>query len=78
MSPLFCALLMLARLWRAHCGVAFALLCLLVPVALPLSAQAGEPLVLTQTQPQVNAWEAITLKADATYKLSVEDRKSVV
>lgn len=73
MSPLFCALLMLARLWRAHCGVAFALLCLLVPVALPMSAQAGEPLVLTQARPQVNAWEAITLKADATYKLSVED-----
>ncbi|MFN3440183.1 MAG: diguanylate cyclase domain-containing protein [Acidovorax sp.] len=53
--------------------MASTLLCLLVPVALPLSAQAGEPLVLTQDRPHVNAWEAITLKADATYKLSVDD-----
>ncbi|RQO79529.1 GGDEF domain-containing protein [Acidovorax sp. FJL06] len=66
---------MLARLWRARCGLASTLLCLLVPVALPLGAQAKThaPLVLTQLRPQVDAWEAATLKADPTYKLSVQD-----
>ncbi|WP_010459690.1 diguanylate cyclase domain-containing protein [Acidovorax radicis] len=64
---------MLTRLWRAHCAVATTLLWLLVSMALPLGARAGEPLVLTQERPQVNAWEAITLKADPTYQLSVQD-----
>jgi len=76
MYPLLCALLMLARHWRAHCGVAVALLCLVVPMALPLGANAASPLVLTQDRPQVNAWEAITIKADPTYQLSVQDMLS--
>ena len=50
-----------------------ALLALLVLLALPLGAQAGAPLVLTQARPQVNAWEAITLQADPTYALTVQD-----
>nr|WP_304505112.1 diguanylate cyclase [Acidovorax sp. sif1233] len=66
-------LLMLARLWRAHCRRASILLWLLAPLALPVGAQAGTPLVLTQERPQVNAWEAITLKADPTYQLSAQD-----
>ena len=73
MDLLLYTLLMPARLWRAHAGFLSTLLCLLVPMALPLQVQADEPLVLTQTRPQVNAWEAITLKADTTYSLSVED-----
>ncbi len=73
MHPQLCTLLMLTRLWRAHCAVATTLLWLLVSMALPLGARAGEPLVLTQERPQVNAWEAITLKADPTYQLSVQD-----
>ncbi len=73
MYPLLCTLLMLARLWRMHCGVASTLLCLLATMALPLSAQAGAPLVLTQDRPQRDAWEAITLKADPTYQLAVQD-----
>ena len=73
MYPLLCALLMLARRWRAHCSVAATLLCLVVPVALPLGAQAASPLVLSQERPQVDAWEAVTLKADPTYQLSVQD-----
>lgn len=76
MYPLLCALLMLARRWRAHCGVAATLLCLLVPMALPLGAQAASPLVLSQERPQVDAWEAVTLKADPTYQLSVQDMLS--
>ncbi|MDP3230915.1 MAG: diguanylate cyclase [Acidovorax sp.] len=67
---------MLARLWRMHCGVACTLLCLLVTMALPRSAQAGAPLVLTQDRPQRDAWEAITLKADPTYQLAVQDMLS--
>jgi len=73
MHPQLCTLLMLTRLWRTHCAVATTLLWLLVSMALPLGARAGEPLVLTQERPQVNAWEAITLKADPTYQLSVQD-----
>ncbi|WP_232727851.1 diguanylate cyclase [Acidovorax sp. 69] len=42
-------------------------------MALPLGAQAAAPLVLTQDSPQVDAWQAITLKADPTYQLSVQD-----
>ena len=76
MYPLLCALLMLARRWRAHCSVAATLLCLVVPVALPLGAQAASPLVLSQERPQVDAWEAVTLKADPTYQLSVQDMLS--
>ena len=41
-----------------------------------VGAQAGEPLVLTQDKPQVDAWEAVTLKADPTYQLSVQDMLS--
>lgn len=73
MHPLLCTLLMLARRWRAHCSVVSTLLCLLVPMALPMGAQASAPLVLTQDRPHVDAWEAITIKADATYKLSAQD-----
>ncbi|WP_242421965.1 diguanylate cyclase [Acidovorax sp. GW101-3H11] len=76
MYPLLCALLMLARHWHAHCGVAATLLCLVAPMALPLSAQAASPLVLSQERPQVDAWEAVTLKADPTYQLSVQDMLS--
>lgn len=68
-----CALLMLARHWRTHCSVATTLLCLIVPLAFPLGAQAASPLVLTRERPQMDAWEAITLKADPTYRLSVQD-----
>ncbi|EHL24975.1 diguanylate cyclase [Acidovorax sp. NO-1] len=65
---------MSARLrWGKRCGVATALLCLVLPMALPLNAHAGKPLVLPQDRPHVNAWDAITLKADASYKLSVQD-----
>lgn len=64
---------MLTAHWRAHRRVAITLLWLLVPMALPLGAQAGEPLVLTQQRQQVDAWEAITIKADPTYQLSAQD-----
>ncbi len=73
MHPLVCALLKLARLLRSRGGAACTLLCLLISTALPVGAQAGSALVLTRDQPQVNAWEAITLKADPTYQLSVQD-----
>lgn len=74
MYALLCTLLMSARLrWGKRCGVATALLCLVLPMALPLNAHAGKPLVLPQDRPHVNAWDAITLKADASYKLSVQD-----
>ena len=76
MYPLLCALLMLARHWRAHCSVAATLLCLVAPMALPLGAQAASPLVLTPERPQMDAWEAVTLKADPTYQLSVQDMLS--
>ena len=64
MQPLPRNLPMLARLRCMCCGVATWVLCLLVLLAatLPRSAQAGEPLVLAQDRPQVDAWEAITLK----------------
>eukprot|EP01041_Mallomonas_annulata_P038956 gene38956-62554_t len=45
-------------------------------MALPLGAQAASPLVLTPERPQVDAWEAVTLKADPTYQLSVQDMLS--
>lgn len=64
---------MWARLARARSGRVLSLLCMLAPMALPLSAQASAPLVLNQAKPQVNAWDAITLKADPTYQLSVQD-----
>ena len=64
---------MWARHARARCSEVLGLLCMLVSMALPLGAQASAPLVLTQDRPQVNAWEAITLKADATRNLSVQD-----
>ena len=75
MQPLPRNLPMLARLRCMCCGVATWVLCLLVLLAatLPRSAQAGEPLVLAQDRPQVDAWEAIPLKADPTYELSVQD-----
>lgn len=73
MSPLVCALLTITRLGRARCGVASSLLWLFVIMALPAGVQANAPLVLTQDRPQMNAWEAITLKADPTYQLSVQD-----
>ncbi|WP_304505177.1 diguanylate cyclase [Acidovorax sp. sic0104] len=73
MHPPFHALQVHIRGWHAHCSAVLALLWLLMAMALPLAAQAGEPLVLSQTRPQVNAWDAITLKADPTYKLSVQD-----
>ena len=73
MSPLVCALLTITRLGRARCGVASSLLWLFVIMALPAGVQANAPLVLTQDRPQLNAWEAITLKADPTYQLSVQD-----
>ena len=73
MPPLVCALQMLARRWRGRCGVAITWLCLLVPLALPLGAQAVAPLVLTEHRPQVDAWEVISIKADPTYQLSVQD-----
>ena len=34
---------MLARLWRAGCGVASVVLCLLVLTAVPAQVLAGEP-----------------------------------
>lgn len=71
--PLLCAFLLPARLWSTHCRAACALLWLLALIVLPTAAQAGPPLVLTQGGPQVNAWDAISLKADATYGLSVQD-----
>lgn len=64
---------MLARLLRAGCGVASVVLCLLALTALTRPVQAGEPLVLTHDRPEVDAWEAVTLQADPTYQLSVED-----
>lgn len=73
MPPALRNLPMLARLWRAGCGVASMVLCLLVLITLPGQVQAGEPLVLTHDRPEVDAWEAITLQADPTYQLSVED-----
>ena len=73
MPPALRNLPMLARLWRAGCGVASMVLCLLVLTALPGQVQAGEPLVLTHDRPEVDAWEAVTLQADPTHKLSVED-----
>ena len=73
MPPALRNLPMLARLWRAGCGVASMVLYLLVLTALPGQVQAGEPLVLTHDRPEVDAWEAVTLQADPTYQLSVED-----
>ena len=73
MPPALRNLPMLARLWRAGCGVASMVLCLLALTALPGQVQAGEPLVLTHDRPEVDAWEAIALQADPTHKLSVED-----
>ena len=73
MPPALRNLPMLARLWRAGCGVASMVLCLLGLTALPGQVQAGEPLVLTHDRPEVDAWEAVTLQADPTYQLSVED-----
>lgn len=74
MYPLLCVHLMLAWRWRSLlCGVASTLVCLLVSMALPLDAHAGTALVLTHERPQVDAWESITLKADPTYQLSVQD-----
>lgn len=73
MYPLLCALLMLARHWHARRGVAATLLWVIVPMVLPLGVQAASPLVLTPDRPQVDAWEAVTLKADPTYQLSVQD-----
>jgi len=73
MPPALRNLPMLARLWRAGCGVASMVLCLLALTALPGQVQAGEPLVLTHDRPEVDAWEAIALQADPTYQLSVED-----
>ena len=73
MPPALRNLPMLARLWRAGCGVASMVLCLLALTALPGQVQAGEPLVLTHDRPEVDAWEAVTLQADPTYQLSVED-----
>ena len=73
MPPALRNLPMLARLWRAGCGVASLVLYLLVLTALPGQVQAGEPLVLTHDRPEVDAWEAIALQADPTYQLSVED-----
>jgi len=73
MLPALRNLPILARLWRAGCGVASVVLCLLVLTTLPGQVQAGEPLVLTHDRPEVDAWEAITLQADPTYQLSVEN-----
>ena len=73
MLPALRNLPMLARLWRAGCGVASMVLCLLALTALPGQVQAGEPLVLTHDRPEVDAWEAVALQADPTYQLSVED-----
>ena len=73
MPPALRNLPMLARLWRAGCGVASMVLCLLALTALPGQVRAGEPLVLTHDRPEVDAWEAVTLQADPTYQLSVED-----
>ena len=73
MPPALRNLPMLARLWRAGCGVASMVLCLLALTALPGQVQAGEPLVLTHDRPEVDAWEAIALQADPTHQLSVED-----
>ena len=73
MHTLPCAVLTLARHWRAHCSVVLTLVCLLVPLVLPVGAQAAAPLVLTPDRPPVNAWEAITIKADPTHELSVQD-----
>ncbi len=76
MYSLLCTLLMLARRWRTHCGAAATLLCLVAPMTLSLGAQAASPLVLTPEQSQVDAWGAITIKADPTYELSVHDMLS--
>ncbi|MFN4120183.1 diguanylate cyclase domain-containing protein [Acidovorax sp.] len=58
---------------RARMGEAAAVLCLVILLGLSGGARAAEPLALTPDRPQINAWEAITLKADPTYQLSVED-----
>lgn len=73
MHSLVCALLMLARGGRARWTLVAMLAGLLISGALPLSAQAASPLVLTQDRPQIDAWEVITLKADPSFQLSVQD-----
>lgn len=73
MHPLIHALLKLVRWGRFRCGVVSTLFSLFVSIGLPLNAQASAPLLLTQQRPQVNAWEAATLRADPTYKLSAQD-----
>ena len=73
MHLLASALLLLALLWSHGKRMATALLCLPVLLAIPLGAQAGEPLALTEHQPLMNAWEAIAIKADPSYQLSVQD-----
>ena len=73
MHLLASALLLLALLWSHGKRMATALLCLPVLLALPLGAQAGKPLALTERQPLMNAWEAIAIKADPSYQLSVQD-----
>ena len=64
---------LLALLWSHGKRMATALLCLPVLLAMPLGAQAGKPLALTERQPLMNAWEAIAIKADPSYQLSVQD-----
>jgi diguanylate cyclase len=74
MPLLVCTLLrMLARLRHARGGVGVALVCLMAPLAVSSNAQTASPLVLTQGGPQLDAWDAITLKADSTYQLSAQD-----
>ena len=72
MSPLVCAVLTWSGLGRARFSAAVTVLCLLFPLVLPLCAQ-GAPLALTSARPQVNAWDAITLKADPTNQMSAQD-----
>lgn len=72
MIHLIRALLTIARLGRARWCAARTLLWLIIPMALPAGA-LGTPLTLSHDRPQVNAWEAITLKADPSYNLSAQD-----
>lgn len=72
MCRLVCALLQLARQGWARFFSRAVPICLLAILALPLRAQPAPLLLGTDSQP-LNAWSAITLKADPTYQLSVQD-----
>ncbi len=67
-------LLMLAWIRRARCRMAAALLCLYgLLLALPSSAHETQPLVLKQREQPLDAWEAITLMAEANEQFSAQE-----